>query len=85
MIKCSFIAMAGYMSGEAYELPETRTELMEPKLACIEEVGAHKTFCKLRIPLLVLALKMWVLIKYLCINYASVSPSPYLKRSELIN
>jgi hypothetical protein len=37
--------MAGYMSGEAYELPETRTELMEPKLACIEEVGAHKTIC----------------------------------------
>jgi hypothetical protein len=35
--------MAGYMSGEAYEMPETRTELMEPKLACIEEVGAHKT------------------------------------------
>jgi hypothetical protein len=28
------------MSGEAYELPETRTELMEPKLACIEEVCA---------------------------------------------
>lgn len=39
--------MTGYMSGEAYELPETRTELMEPKLACIEEVGAHKTICKL--------------------------------------
>jgi hypothetical protein len=34
------------MSGEAYELPETRTELMEPKLACIEEVGAHKTIFK---------------------------------------
>jgi hypothetical protein len=26
------------MSGEAYELPETRAELMEPKLASIEEV-----------------------------------------------
>merc|ERR1719369_1478996 len=29
----------GYMSGEAYELPETRPELQEPKLAIIEEVS----------------------------------------------
>ena len=30
---------AGYMSGEAYELPETRVELQEPTLASIEEVN----------------------------------------------
>jgi len=31
----------GYMSGEAYELPETRPETMEPTLASIDEVSAH--------------------------------------------
>jgi len=31
----------GYMSGEAYELPETRSEPMEPTLASIDEISAH--------------------------------------------
>jgi len=33
----------GYMSGEAYELPETRPEPLEPTLASIEEVSTRST------------------------------------------
>ena len=29
----------GYMSGEAYELPEAREPLMEPTLASVEEIS----------------------------------------------
>ncbi len=68
-----FYVMAGYMSGEAYELPETRTELMEPKLACIEEVGAHKTSENYS-SAAPYTLKRWELKKYLCVNYSTVSP-----------
>ena len=38
------IFCSGYMSGEAYELPETRQELQEPTLASIEEVSSF-CFC----------------------------------------
>jgi len=31
----------GYMSGETYELPETRVEPLEPTLACIDEVSVR--------------------------------------------
>lgn len=33
-----YSAGPGYMSGEAYELPEARIELLEPTLANIDEV-----------------------------------------------
>ena len=41
------IFCSGYMSGEAYELPETRQELQEPTLASIEEVSSFFFFAAL--------------------------------------